>query len=92
MTALGQSEGVITEHERLLVERAFRMDDTKAWDIMTPRVDIIAWDASLRLREIAAELGITRFSRVPVYEDTIDNVVGVLHVRDAYQAQFLRDR
>ncbi len=86
MTALSQSEGEITAHERELVERAFRMDDTKAWDIMTPRVDIFAWDGSLRLSEIAAELGITRYSRVPVYEETIDNVVGVLHVRDAYQA------
>jgi len=86
MTALSQSEGEITAHERELVERAFRMDDTKAWDIMTPRVDIFAWDGSLRLSEIAAELGITRYSRVPVYDETIDNVVGVLHVRDAYQA------
>ena len=86
MTALGQSEGAITAHERELVERAFRMDETKAWDIMTPRVDIFAWDGALRLSDIAAELGITRYSRVPVYEDTVDNVVGVLHVRDAYQA------
>lgn len=86
MTALGQSEGAITAHERELVERAFRMDETRAWDIMTPRVDIFAWDGSLRLSDIAAELGITRYSRVPVYDDTIDNVVGVLHVRDAYQA------
>src|SRR5690606_33062023 len=86
MTALGQSEGAITAHERELVERAFRMDETKAWDIMTPRVDIFAWDGALRLSDIAAELGITRYSRVPVYDDTVDNVVGVLHVRDAYQA------
>lgn len=86
MTALGQSEGAITAHERELIERAFRMDETKAWDIMTPRVDMFAWDGSLRLSDIAAELGITRYSRVPVYEGTIDNVVGVLHVRDAYQA------
>ena len=86
MTALGQLEGAITEHERQLVERAFRMDETKAWDIMTPRVDMAAWDASLRLTEIASELGVTRFSRVPVFNETIDDVAGVLYVRDAYQA------
>ncbi|MGH7444255.1 MAG: CNNM domain-containing protein, partial [Longimicrobiales bacterium] len=84
LTALGQSEGAITEHERELIERAFRMDETKAWDIMTPRVDIIAWDGALPLAEIAAELGDTRYSRVPVFDDTVDNVVGVLYVRDAY--------
>lgn len=86
LTALGQSEGAITEHERELIERAFRMDETKAWDIMTPRVDIMAWDGALPLREIAAELGDTRYSRVPVYDGTVDNVVGVLYVRDAYSA------
>lgn len=86
LTALGQSEGAITAHERELVERAFRMDETKAWDIMTPRVDMFAWDGSLRLSGIASELGMTRYSRVPVYDETVDNVVGVLYVRDAYQA------
>lgn len=86
LTALGQSEGAITAHERELVERAFRMDETKAWDIMTPRVDMFAWDGSLRLSEIASELGMTRYSRVPVYDETVDNIVGVLYVRDAYQA------
>ncbi len=86
LTALGQSEGAITEHERELVERAFRMDETKAWDIMTPRVDVFAFDGALRLSEIAADLGHTRYSRVPVFDGTVDNVVGVLYVRDAYQA------
>ena len=86
MTALGQSEGAISEHERQLVERAFRMDDTKAWDIMTPRVDMAAWDGSLRLSDIALELGSMRYSRVPVFNETIDDITGVLYVRDAYQA------
>ena len=40
LTALA---GAIEEHERELIERAFRLDHTKAWDIMTPRVDIFAW-------------------------------------------------
>jgi CBS domain containing-hemolysin-like protein len=53
---------------------------------MTPRVDIFAWPASRTLAQIAAELHAVRYSRVPVFGDSIDDVVGVLYTRDAYQA------
>ncbi|MGH7506166.1 MAG: transporter associated domain-containing protein, partial [Longimicrobiales bacterium] len=69
-----------------LIERAFRHDQTKTWEIMTPRVDIFAWKDALLLKDIAPELGTVRFSRVPVYGASIDDITGVLYVRDAYQA------
>ncbi|MCI0436386.1 MAG: hemolysin family protein [Gemmatimonadetes bacterium] len=86
LTVIGHTEGAIEEHERALIERAFRMDETKAWDIMTPRVDIFAWKDDRLLRELVTELASVPYSRVPVYHDTIDNITGVLYVRDAYQA------
>ena len=86
LTALGHTEGGIEEHERELIERAFRLDDTKTWEIMTPRVDIFAWSDSLPLAAIVSELGSVRYSRVPVYRENIDDITGVLYVRDAYQA------
>jgi putative hemolysin len=86
LTALGHDEGVIEEHERQLIERAFRMDRTQVWDIMTPRVDIFAWRDSLRLQDIVPELSAVRFSRVPVYGESIDDISGVLYLRDVYQA------
>jgi putative hemolysin len=86
LTALGHTEGGIEAHERDLIERAFRLDETQTWDIMTPRVDIFAWRASLRLAEIAPQLGSVPYSRVPVYAESIDDITGVLYIRDAYQA------
>lgn len=86
LTALGRTQGGIEEHERELIERAFRLDDTKTWEIMTPRVDIFAWSDALPLSAIVSELGTVRYSRVPVFGETIDNITGVLYVRDAYQA------
>lgn len=86
LTALGHTEGVIEDHERQLIERAFRMDETKAWDIMTPRVDIFAWPDSSRLADIAPELRTVPYSRVPVYGSSIDDITGVLYLRDVYQA------
>ncbi|HEX6588199.1 MAG TPA: hemolysin family protein [Longimicrobiales bacterium] len=86
ITALGRREGLVDEQERLLIDRVFRMNETRAWDIMTPRVDVFAWSSSKLLREIAPELSAVRFSRVPVYDGSIDDVVGVLYLRDAWQA------
>jgi putative hemolysin len=86
LTALGHTEGAIESHERELIERAFRLDQTKTWEVMTPRVDVFAWKDELRLKDIASELGTVRFSRVPVYGASIDDITGVLYVRDAYTA------
>jgi putative hemolysin len=86
LTALGRSEGAIDEHEGQIIERAFRLEDTRVWDIMTPRVDVFAWQDSLTLAEIAPEFGSVPYSRIPVYGDSIDDVTGVLYLRDAYQA------
>ena len=86
LTDLGHTEGVIEEHERQLVERAFQLDETKAWDIMTPRVDMFAWPDSLTLAEIAPQLRSVPYSRVPVYGESVDDITGVLYIRDAYQA------
>ncbi len=79
-------DGVIEEHERQLIEGAFRLDKITAWDIMTPRVDIFSWKDSLRLADIAPELGTVPYSRIPVYGENIDDVTGILYLRDVYQA------
>jgi putative hemolysin len=86
LTALGHTEGQIEEHERELIERAFRLDETKAWEIMVPRVDIFAWQDGRTVGDIAVELPTLRHSRVPVYGESIDDITGVLYLRDAYQA------
>lgn len=86
LQALGHGEEPIEEHERRIIERAFRLDETQAWDIMTPRVDIFAWQDSQTLAHIAPQLGTVPYSRVPVFGESVDDVTGVLYVRDAYQA------
>lgn len=85
MVAIGGGEDV-SQQERRIIERAFRLDDTRAWDIMTPRVDILAWPADRSLSEIITDLPLLRYSRVPIYRDSVDDIVGILYTRDAYQA------
>ena len=86
ITAIGQLEGVVGLEEHELVERAFRLDELSAWDVMTPRVSIFAWKDSLTLEEIVGDLETVPYSRVPVYGESVDDVTGILYLRDAYQA------
>ncbi|KPK76951.1 MAG: hypothetical protein AMS25_17155 [Gemmatimonas sp. SM23_52] len=82
----GSSEPLIEEHERRLIERALLLDQTTAYDVMTPRVDILAWPETQTLAQIAPQLRAARYSRVPLYNGSIDKITGVVYVRDAYQA------
>lgn len=82
---IGQEEGVLEESENLLVERAFRLDELTVWDAMAPRVDIFAWQEDLTLSEIIDGLPDVPYSRVPVYKDSVDDVTGILYVREAYE-------
>ena len=64
----------------------FTLDTTQAWEVMTPRVGIFAWPADQALSSIASELQTVPFSRIPVYGESLDEITGILYVRDAYQA------
>lgn len=86
MTRMGHSAGEIEEHERQLIERTFMLDARRVWEVMTPRVDIFAWEDSRTLADIAEELQRVPFSRIPVYGESADDVTGLLYLRDVYQA------
>jgi putative hemolysin len=82
---IGEKEGILEEEEGELVERAFRFDELTAADVMVPRVDIFAWSDDLLVRDVVPDLPSVPYSRVPVYRGTIDNVTGVVYVREAYE-------
>ena len=86
LARMGLREGSIEQHERELIERVFALDTTRAWEVMTPRVDIFAWPAGLRLADIVEDLRTVPYSRIPVYGESLDEIRGVLYTRDAYQA------
>ncbi len=86
MTRMGHRAGEIEEHERQLIERTFMLDARRVWEVMTPRVDIFAWEDSRTLSDIAEELQRVPFSRIPVYGESADDITGLLYLRDVYQA------
>jgi len=89
---LGEEEGVIEAAESLLVERAFHLDELTAWDVMVPRVDIFAWKDDLTLDDIVGGLPDVPYSRVPVFNDSVDDVTGIVYVREAYERVARGDR
>ncbi len=82
---IGEQEGILEEEEGELVERAFRFDELTAADVMVPRVDIFAWSDDLLLRDIIPDLPTVPYSRVPIFNKSIDNITGVVYVREAYE-------
>ncbi len=78
----GEEEGLIEPGERQMIEGIFSFGETAVREVMTPRVDIVALDEAATLDE-ALDLVIARgHSRVPVYRDTIEHVVGILYAKD----------
>jgi CBS domain containing-hemolysin-like protein len=82
MIETGEREGVIEEDEREMLQRIFRFNNTIAKEVMTPRLDMTAVPADASIAEAIEESVQTGHARLPVYDGDLDNVVGVVHVRD----------
>ncbi|NWH04330.1 hemolysin family protein [Desulfobacter latus] len=89
MVEVVEGEGEIKEEEREYITNIFEFDDTYCSEIMTPRADMFVVDAAEGL-DIPKVLK-TGFSRIPVIEDNIDNIVGILHIKDLF-SRYLEDK
>ncbi len=78
----GEREGVIEEEEREMLQRIFRFNNTIAKEVMTPRLDMTAVPADADLLEVLEVAVQSGHARLPVYEGSLDNVVGIAHIRD----------
>ncbi|MBE6962245.1 MAG: HlyC/CorC family transporter [Ruminococcaceae bacterium] len=76
-----EDEGVMDESETELLQSALEFTDMDAADILTPRIDVIGFEINDSIEEILKVVEETQFSRYPVYERTIDHVVGILYVK-----------
>ncbi len=83
---VGEAEGIIEEKERELIESMVEFSETRAGEIMTPRTEICAVDIGTTVRQARDLMTEEKYSRLPVYRETIDNIEGVIYVRDLLQA------
>ena len=76
-----EDEGVFDENETELLQSALEFMDLDAADILTPRIDVVGFEINDSMEHVLEVIGETQFSRFPVYERTIDHVVGILYVK-----------
>lgn len=72
----------LAEDERSLIKNILAMRDLRAVDVMIPRADIIAIDSSISTQDLFTLLSERQFSRFPVYKETLDDVIGTVHIKD----------
>ena len=82
MLEAGSESGELKEEGKKMITGIFAFDDTLAYEVMTPRTDVFSIDINDPPEEYIDELMELRYSRIPVYEDDSDNIIGVLNIKD----------
>jgi putative hemolysin len=82
MVEVGEEEGVLEEEEREMIHNVFDLGDTFAREVMVPRIDMVTVEADDALDEATQIIVQGGFSRIPVYDDTINDIIGVLYAKD----------
>lgn len=91
MVTEGHEQGVILEDEAEMINNIFEFGEKEAKDVMSPRQKIEGMDAALSLEEAMNLMLEHGFSRYPLYEEDLDNIIGVLHLKDAMR-YYMRDK
>ena len=79
-----ESEGGLDEHESELIRSAIEFNDLEVQDILTPRVDVVAIEDTDTIKDIELAFRESGYSRLPVYHEQIDNIIGVLHEKEFF--------
>ena len=78
----GEDASPIDPHEGAIIRNVLGLRDITAYDVMVPRADIVAVDHTIRLTDLSRQMSEVAHSRIPVYRDSLDDVVGMVHIKD----------
>ena len=92
MVSEAENDGELTDRESELIRSAIEFDDVEAQDVLTPRVDVVAVADDTPMDEVTERFAESGYSRLPVYHDTIDNIIGVVHEKDCFAALQKHDK
>jgi CBS domain containing-hemolysin-like protein len=85
MVNVGEEEGIIEESEKDMIHGIFELEETTAREVMVPRIDVFALEANVTVAEAIDAIIRESYSRVPIYQGTIDNIIGILYARDLFK-------
>lgn len=83
----GQEQGVLQANEAEMINNIFHLADKEAHDIMTNRNNISGLDADMKVKDALWEILNNNYSRYPIYEENIDHIIGILHIKDLVRVQ-----
>ena len=86
-----EEDGTLKEEESNLIKSAIEFDDLEVKDILIPRINMVAIPSDLEVKEIKKVFEKERYSRLPVYKDNIDSVIGFIHEKDFYRVYDKKD-
>lgn len=84
MIDVGEENGVLNETEKEMIDGIFEFDNTLAKEVMTPRTAVFAIDINSSIEEIIHQIIEEQYSRIPVYDGEIDNIVGIIYMKDIF--------
>jgi putative hemolysin len=86
---VGEEEGIIEPSEGKLLQSIVDFGDRLAHEIMTPRIDVEAFDARKPIADLAKQFSVSKYARIPIYESSIDQISGIVHIKDLFD-NFIR--
>lgn len=91
MIDVGEENGVLNETEKEMIDGIFEFDNTLSREVMTPRTDVFMFEASTPMDKVITEILEEGYSRIPVYEDDTDNIIGILYIKDLFSELYKKD-
>ena len=85
LVEVAEEEGIIEPEQADLIEQVVEFSDKRVREVMTPRPDVVAMQADASLEEMHAKYVETKFAKMPVYERSLDDIIGVVHAQDLLQ-------
>jgi len=88
---VGEEEGILEGGEGKMVQSVVEFGDHMVRELMTPRIDVLAFDARRPLAELARIFGESKYSRIPIFQESIDAITGIVHVKEVFDAVMRND-
>jgi putative hemolysin len=89
---VGEAEGIIEASEGKMLQSIVDFGDRLAHEIMTPRIDVLSFDARRPIEELAKLFSESKYARIPIYEQSIDQITGIVHIKDIFDAILKREQ
>ncbi len=88
---VGEDEGILEASEGKMIHSVVEFGDRVARELMTPRIDVLAFDGKKPLDELARLFSESKYSRIPIFRDSIDSITGIVHIKEVFDAVVRKD-